>query len=291
MTSMRRGRKPSSGRRGRLQRRRWRRRAALVTLVLVVTAVVVTTIPGEVVPPSSVQSLVFPVRPAQRRVNGPSLGLATSYQLTGPMGVAVDRGGDIYFTDGNRVYEVDRATGQLEVVAGTGATGFSGDGGPGSTGHPVRPERRRRRAERRRLFRRRQSCPQGLRCHRGHLAPWPATAASAPAETAARPSGPRLDFGGGSTAVGGLSDSIAVGPEGDLYLAEPANNEVQRVSLATGIITTVAGPGIHCAPLDGLCQTAYPSVCAGGCPRGQRLECLRHHRVWLRSRRGSPPQA
>jgi len=39
-------------------------------------------------------------------------------------------------------------------------------------------------------------------------------------------------------------------------MAEAGNNEVQKVSLATGIITRAAGPGIHCAPLDGICQTA-----------------------------------
>ena len=115
----------------RLQRRRWWRGAAVVTLALVVAAVVVTSLQGG----GPARPRPTPHRPgplpAQRRVNGPSLGLATSYQLTGPIGVAVDRGGDIYFTDGYRVLEVDRATQQLVVVAGTGAVGFSGDGGPG----------------------------------------------------------------------------------------------------------------------------------------------------------------
>ena len=115
----------------RLQRRRWRRGAALVTLVLVVAAVVVTSLQGGGPARQRPTPHLPGPPPAQRRVNGPSLGLATSYQLTGPLGVAVDRGGDIYFTDGNRVLEVDRATQQLEVVAGTGAAGFSGDGGPG----------------------------------------------------------------------------------------------------------------------------------------------------------------
>ena len=65
-----------------------------------------------------------------------------------------------------------------------------------------------------------------------------------------------LDFGSSGSGTGGLSDSIALGPDGDLYVADTGNNEVQKVSLATGVITRVAGPGIHCAPLDGLCQTA-----------------------------------
>ena len=41
-----------------------------------------------------------------------------------------------------------------------------------------------------------------------------------------------------------------------MYLAETANNEVQKVSAATGVISVAAGPGIHCGPLDGICQAA-----------------------------------
>ncbi len=64
-----------------------------------------------------------------------------------------------------------------------------------------------------------------------------------------------LNFGSGG-GTSGLSDSLAFGPDGDFYLAEAANNEVQKVSLATGIISRAAGPGIHCGPLDGICQAA-----------------------------------
>ena len=238
----------------RLQRRRWRRWAALVTLILVVAAVVVAAIQGGgPAQPRPTPHLPGPP-PTQRRVNGPSLGLATSYQLTGPMGVAVDRAGDVYFTDANRVYEVDRATGQLEVVAGTGATGFSGDGGPGPLATLSGP-RAVAVAPNGDVYFEDGSRVRKISAATGVIS----TVAGDGRVGSSGNGGPAvrasLDFGGGSTAVGGLSDSIAVGPEGDLYLAEPANNEVQKVS-ATGIITTVAGPGIHCAPLDGICQTA-----------------------------------
>jgi sugar lactone lactonase YvrE len=171
------------------------------------------------------------------------------------MGVAVDRAGDVYFTDANRVYEVDRATGQLEVVAGTGATGFSGDGGPGPLATLSGP-RDVAVAPNGDVYFEDGSRVRKVSAATGVIS----TVAGDGAVGSSGNGGPAvrasLDFGGGSTAVGGLSDSIAVSPEGDLYLAEPANNDVQKVSRATGIITTVAGPGIHCAPLDGLCQTA-----------------------------------
>jgi uncharacterized protein (TIGR03437 family) len=56
--------------------------------------------------------------------NGP----ATSAQLSGPFGVAVDSAGDLYITDGNRVRKV--SNGVIATVAGNGTAGFSGDGGP-----------------------------------------------------------------------------------------------------------------------------------------------------------------
>jgi sugar lactone lactonase YvrE len=237
----------------RLQRRRWRRGAALVTLALVVAAVVVTSVQGGG-PARPRPTPHLPGPPAQRRVNGPSLGLATSYQLTGPLGVALDRGGDIYFTDGNRVLEVDRATQQLEVVAGTGAAGFSGDGGPAPqatlsspSGVAVGPNGDVYFEDGNRV--RKVSAADGVISTVAGDGRIGSSGNGGPAVRAS------LDFGNaGSTS--GLSDSIAVGPDGDLYMAETANNEVQKVSLATGVITRVAGPGIHCGPLDGICQAA-----------------------------------
>jgi sugar lactone lactonase YvrE len=238
----------------RLQRRRRRRGAVMVTLVVVVAAVVVTSLHGGG-PARPRPTPHLPAVPAQQRVNGPLLGLATSYQLTGPIGVAVDRGGDIYFTDGNRVYEVVGATQQLEVVAGTGAVGFSGDGGPGPqatlsgpSGVAVAPNGDVYFEDNNRV--RKVSAADGVI---STVAGDGRTGSSGNGGPAVRAS---LDLGGAGNGFGGLSDSIALGPDGDLYMAETANNEVQKVSRATGVITTAVGPGIHCAPLDGICQAA-----------------------------------
>jgi sugar lactone lactonase YvrE len=254
----------------RLQRRRWRRGAVLVTLLFVVAAVVVTSLQGGgPARPRPTPRTPGPQPQAQRRVNGPSLGLATSYQLTGPIGVAVDRGGDIYFTDANRVLEVDRATQQLQVVAGTGAAGFSGDGGPGPqatlsgpSGVAVAPNGDLYFQDNNRI--RKVSAADGVvSTVAGDGRTGPAgddghTGSTGDGGPAVRAS---LDFGSAGSGVGGLSDSIAIGPNGDLYVADTGNNEVQKVSLATGVITRVAGPGIHCGPLDGICQAA-PHPCA-----------------------------
>jgi len=243
----------------RLQRRRRGWAAVVVALVLVVAAVVVTSLHGGGTARPRAPARP-PVPPTQQRLNGPSLGLATSYQLTGPFGVVVDRGGDVYFTDGNRVLEVDRATRQLQVVAGTGAAGFSGDGGPGPqatlsgpNGVAVAPNGDVYFQDGNRV--RRVSAATGVL----------ATVAGDGRAGSGGNGGPAvrasLDFASAGSGFGGLSDSVAVGPNGDVYLAETGNNEVQKVSLATGVITRVVGPGIHCGPLDGICLTA-PHPCA-----------------------------
>ena len=49
-----------------------------------------------------------------------------------PAGLVVDRDGNLYVSDSRaaRVWRIDRKTGLLAAVAGTGESGFSGDGGP-----------------------------------------------------------------------------------------------------------------------------------------------------------------
>ena len=55
---------------------------------------------------------------------------ATSAELSGPQGLAVDAAGDLFIADsGNNVIrEVNHATGVITTVAGTGVSGYSGDG-------------------------------------------------------------------------------------------------------------------------------------------------------------------
>ena len=57
-----------------------------------------------------------------------------SFQEGTPGGLAFDRDGNLYVSEAgtSRVWKVDRKTGLLASVAGTGEPGFSGDGGPAS---------------------------------------------------------------------------------------------------------------------------------------------------------------
>src|SRR3954470_24520680 len=58
-------------------------------------------------------------------------GAATAALLNGPFDIAFG-GGDLYFSDtfNQRVRRIDRGTGIITTVAGSGEKGFSGDGGP-----------------------------------------------------------------------------------------------------------------------------------------------------------------
>ncbi len=59
-------------------------------------------------------------------------GPAGNAQLNTPIGLCIDVAGNLYIGDyGNqRIRKIDKATGIISTIAGTGATGFSGDGAP-----------------------------------------------------------------------------------------------------------------------------------------------------------------
>jgi sugar lactone lactonase YvrE len=67
-------------------------------------------------------------------------GPATKAQLATPLGVAVDRRGDVYIADADnfRVRKVN-AHGVITTVAGTGKPGFFGDGGPATAARLTSP--------------------------------------------------------------------------------------------------------------------------------------------------------
>ena len=59
-------------------------------------------------------------------------GLALNAQFNGMHSLAVAANGDLYLADtwNNRVRKIDRQTGRISTIAGTGHKGFGGDGGP-----------------------------------------------------------------------------------------------------------------------------------------------------------------
>lgn len=62
-------------------------------------------------------------------------GAATEARLNNPHGVAVDQAGNLYIADSSndRIRRVDRETGVITTVIGSGERGFAGDAGPART--------------------------------------------------------------------------------------------------------------------------------------------------------------
>lgn len=158
--------------------------------------------------------------------NGP----ATSAQLYGPRGIAVDTTGSLYIMDGlaGRIRKV--SGGVITTVAGNGTLGFSGDRGL-ATNAQLRS-------------------PAGVAVDKeGSL--YIADTGNSRVRKVSH--GEITTFAGnGQAGYGGdngLATSaslyqptaLAFGPDGSLYIADTGNHRVRKVS--AGIITTVAGDG------------------------------------------------
>src|SRR5437879_2175397 len=163
-------------------------------------------------------------------------GPATSAELYGPLGIAVDSSGNLFIADaGNeRIRRVDATTGIITIVAGNGTAGYSGDGGPDIGAG---------------LFR-----PAGIAVDSSgnlFIADSLITrirrviAATGIITTVAGNgmSGFSGDGGPATSAELLVPTGVSVDSSGNLFIADTENTRIRRVDAATGIITTVAGNG------------------------------------------------
>ena len=163
-------------------------------------------------------------------------GLATSAELSAPDGVAVDTGGNIYIGDlgNNRIRKVTVSTGDISTVAGDGTGGYSGDGGPAT------------KAE--------LSSPEGVAVdHAGNI--YIADHTNSRIRKVTVSTGIITTVAGdgttGYSGDGGLAtkaelcapEDVTVDSAGNIYIADSCNNRIRKVTVSTGIITTVAGDG------------------------------------------------
>jgi hypothetical protein len=170
-------------------------------------------------------------------------GPATSAELDGPQGLAVDALGNVFLTDGNsRIREVVAFTGNIQTVAGNGTAGFSGDGGPAINAE--------------------LNGPIALAFdHSGNLFVADSEnqrireilANNQKIQTVAG-NGVSAFSGDGGPAIGASLDQplgVSVDIAGNVFIADSFNERIREVVATTGTINTFAGTGTGnaCTPL------------------------------------------
>ena len=160
---------------------------------------------------------------------------AVASLVSRPWRFAFDRAGNMYVADdaGHRVRRV-APNGVITTVAGTGVAGFEGDGGPATAA--------------------RLNFPSTVAVDAGgnlYIADFSnnrirkVTAATGVITTVAGDGNGRFAGDGGPATAASLNgpESCAIGPDGNLYIADYQNNRIRRVTLGDGRIGTVAGTG------------------------------------------------
>jgi hypothetical protein len=165
-------------------------------------------------------------------------GPANNAQVDHPMGVAVDGAGNLYIADTYN-YVVRKVSAQdqsINTVAGSNTPGYSGDNGPATSAQIDRP------------FRVAVDAAGNL-----YIADFDSAAirrvdASSGVITTIAGTGTAGYSGDGGPAINAQIDrpsALAVNAAGDLFFFDLGNSVLRKVSVADGLITTVAGNGIR----------------------------------------------
>jgi sugar lactone lactonase YvrE len=211
------------------------------------------------------------------------LGSSSALDIAMRAGDVAVHGGHVYVSGDGVIRQINRATGEQAVIAGTGIPGTDGDGGPATQAHvdprsmtvdtagnPLfvdagtsirRIDAGTGRVDR--LF----GAPPGDDSWRARtlavepggaivyslgsmVLRWPAPSVQAAIVAGSFQSGYSGDGGPATSAMLSAVTGLAVDPAGNIYLSDSANHRVRRVDTA-GIITTVAGDGTPGSGGDG----------------------------------------
>ena len=166
-------------------------------------------------------------------------GPATQAQLDAPDGVAIAPDGDLIVADSrnNRVRRVDWPTGTIMTIAGSGSPAYGGDDGPATEAALSAPTAVAAAANGDIYiadtlnYRIRMIDHATGRLH---------TVAGNGAAADGRPVG---DGGPATSAYLNMPSDVAIGPGGDIFIADMHHQRVRRVDARTRTISTIAGTG------------------------------------------------
>ena len=163
-------------------------------------------------------------------------GPATEASLSAPHELLFDARGNLYIAerDNHVIRKVDMKTGVISTVAGTGVAGFSGDGGPGAMAQFRQPHSIVLDRDAALLI-----CDVGNhRIRRLHLDTGVIETYAGTGETKATPDGAPVR----GTPLNGPR-TLALAPNGDLYLALREGNAIFRIDTKSQTLHRVAGTG------------------------------------------------
>ncbi len=183
--------------------------------------------------------------------------------LKDPRSVVVGNDGSVYVGAQNRVRKVDAATGIVSTIVGDGVRELSGDGGPALAAQIARPDGMA--IDEQGNFYIADSDNQRIRkidgetgvittlAGIGYRAPWHHP------EYPIRPEGMGFSGDGGPATAAMLAtpSDVAVGPDGNLYVADQGNDRIRMIDTKTGVISTVADGGAETVESGGKAVTTF----------------------------------
>lgn len=172
-------------------------------------------------------------------------GSAKSAVLDSPAGVAVDAAGNIYIADTHNNCIRKVTSGTITTIAGTGAAGFSGDGGAAASALLNLPTA--------------LAVDGAGNLYIADTNNHRIRKISGTTITTVAGDGEQLYLNDGVAATQTGLDSpsgIAVDAAGNLYIADTLNQRVRKVTLSSGLISTIAGNGTKSFAGDGGAATS-----------------------------------
>jgi sugar lactone lactonase YvrE len=161
---------------------------------------------------------------------------ATQTQINNAQETAIDRAGNVFFNDfgTSRVRRVDAITGIVTTVAGNGTSGYNGDNKAATSAELNFPEGLSIDSSGNLYVADKQNCR--IR---------EVVAATGLIKTVAGNGtcGYTGDGAAATSAQINFATGVAIDSVGNIYIADQGNDRIRKVTLATGVISTIAGTG------------------------------------------------